>query len=428
MKQRTYHRFARLITWVLLAPSLIVSMGTIATAQQPERSADELFTKARELAFSGKRPEARELLHLALFRSPGYADIRVFLARAHAWDGNYDSARIALRHVLAEDPAHREAISALIDVELWSDSYGNALSGAEGALIRFPADPEFTLKKARALKNLGRTQEAVAVLRSGESRTGPSPELSAFRERLEAELLTYTVSLNYSLDLFSDVYDPMHLRYIQVGTQTPYGSLLLRASSGFRFGEGGFQGEVDFYPAIAQGVYGYVNYGYSGAPIFPRHRAGAELYYSLPASLEASAGFRYLSFRGGGHVTMYTASVGWYVGNYYLSLRPYFTPDGETVSKSASLQVRRYIGDADTYVSAKAGAGFSPDEKRVIFTSGGTASEIYVLKSQVVGAGAQVALSRLLWVNASVDVTRQELSFGEYVLDYSMSLGLKMAF
>jgi hypothetical protein len=48
----------------------------------------------------------------------------------------------------------------------------------------------------------------------------------------------------------------------------------------------------------------------------------------------------------------------------------------------------------------------------------------------VVGAGAQVALTRRLWMNASFDITRQELSFsyGEYVLDYSMSLGMKMAF
>lgn len=427
MKRQVHRVSFRL--WRIAGAWLCFAVAAHTGNAQPDStlSADDLFSQARAKAFGGKRAEARSLLHLALKRSPGYNDIRVFLARTYAWDGFYDSARTELRTVLRAEASHREGLGALIDTELWSDRYDEAREVAERALKLYPGDEEFILKKARALKSLGRTQEAVAVLGTHQAVATTSPEILAYRKRLETELLTYSVSVNYALDFFSDVFDPMHLRYLQLGRQTSFGSLFARINSGYRFESSGFQGELDFYPSIAPGVYGYLNYGYSPSSIFPRHRFGGEIYCSLPWSLEASLGVRYLSFESGGHVSMYTGSIGWYIGNYFLSLRPYFTPDVSSTSKSATVQVRRYFGDAETYVGLKLGAGFSPDDKSIILVSGETATETYFVKSQVAGASAQIPLGERFFVNASFDVTHQELSFryGAYVYDYSMSLGVK---
>jgi YaiO family outer membrane protein len=61
--------------------------------------------------------------------------------------------------------------------------------------------------------------------------------------------------------------------------------------------------------------------------LFPDLRYGAELYKSLPHSLELSAGFRTLKYST--TTNIYTGSIGWYTGNSYWSLRPYFTPEME---------------------------------------------------------------------------------------------------
>jgi YaiO family outer membrane protein len=199
---------------------------------------------------------------------------------------------------------------------------------------------------------------------------------------------------------------------------------------GYRFQNSGIQGELDFYPKIMNGVYGYLNYGYSGADIFPKHRFGAEVYGRLPSSMEGSLGIRYLYFGPASTVTIYTGSLGLYRGNYYFSLRPYITPNNSSFSRSVSLLVRRYFGDADNYLSVKGSVGFIPDERTVIFSAGESGKETYFLKSENAGIGCQYALTSTHLLTVTFDITHQELSFdpGRYVYDYSFSVGVKTIF
>jgi YaiO family outer membrane protein len=71
--------------------------------------------------------------------------------------------------------------------------------------------------------------------------------------------------------------------------------------------------------------------------LFPDLRYGAELYKSLP---RFSAGFRTLKYST--TTTIYTGSIGWYTGNSYWSLRPYFTPGDGGTSSSAAINYRKY--------------------------------------------------------------------------------------
>jgi len=222
----------------------------------------------------------------------------------------------------------------------------------------------------------------------------------------------------------------MHLVYLQLSRRTPYGSLFARVNYGYRFLTKGTQGEIDFYPKIKSGIYGYLNYGYSQSDIFPRHRAGAELYGRLMASTEGSLGIRYLYFGPTSTVTIYTGSLGLYKGNYYFSLRPYITPNSTSFSRSIGLLVRRYFNDADTYISLKGSVGFTPDERSVILSTGENGKDIYFLKSQNLGVGWQYAATTQFVFTLTFDATHQELSFspGEYVYDYSLSTGIKYIF
>ena len=406
---------------------LIASSPLFAQQDTLVLGVDELFSVARMRAFEGRHEDARVLLRKILKRSPDYSDVRILLGRTLAWDGKYDSARAEFGVVLKADARNRDALLALVDVELWSDRFQDAVSLCDQGLKLRPNDDELGIKKARALRNLGNDKEALAVLGRAEDANPSNPDIAPLRDQIRLMSLYYSVSANYTYDYFSEIYDPMHLGYVQVSRRTSLGSVFGRLNYGYRFKSPGIQGEVDFYPRIKSGIYAYVNYGYSGDDIFPKHRFGAEVYGRLPSSMEGSVGLRYLYFGPNSHVTIYTGSLGIYEGNFYFVLRPYITPNNSSFSRSLSFLVRKYNGDADNYFSFKGSVGFTPDERTIVLSTGENGKETYFLKSQNIGVGCQVALQTTLLLTATYDLTHQELIFsrGEYVYDHSVSIGLK---
>jgi YaiO family outer membrane protein len=238
------------------------------------------------------------------------------------------------------------------------------------------------------------------------------------------------IGISYASDRFSGTYDPMHYGFLQLSRRTPFGSIFGRLNYSSRFGSTGTQFETDLYPRLADGVYAYLNYGYSLNLLFPKHRAGAEIYTKLPSSYEGSVGFRYLYFSPTSNVTIYTGSLGLYFGSYWVSFRPYFIPNDAGASKSASLTFRRYLSDAENYFSLRAGAGFSADERTLQSSSGFVGKEVFYLKSQTVGVGWQESVAANYLLLATFDITNQELSFspGNYVVMYSLSIGMRARF
>ncbi len=236
--------------------------------------------------------------------------------------------------------------------------------------------------------------------------------------------------MNFAIDRFSDTYGPMNSGFIELTRRTAYGSLFARLNYASRFGTRGIQAETDLYPRLTDGIYAYLSYGYSTSELYPRHRAGAELYTKLPSSYEGSVGLRHLFFGPASSVTIYTGSIGLYFGSYWISVRPYLIPNDAGLTKSASVTLRRYLGDAENFISLKAGAGFSADERTIQSSTGFSGQEVFYLKSQTVGAGWQQGLSTYLLLVAMCDVTNQEISFkpGNYTTMYSLSLGLRARF
>jgi YaiO family outer membrane protein len=209
-----------------------------------------------------------------------------------------------------------------------------------------------------------------------------------------------------------------------------WGSAFFRLNQASRFSSTGFQPEIDLYPRIANGVYAYLNYGYSESVLFPKHRIGAEVFSKLPKSLEASLGFRYLYFGPDSKVIIYTGSFGWYFKNYWLSLRPFITPGNPGTSFSSILSLRRYFKDADNYLGIDAGLGFSPDERRIQSGAGLSPDDIYVLKTQRVGLVCQKTFPHHFIVNVRCAFINQELLFdqGQYVLITSSQVAILKRF
>lgn len=417
----------RVRSWIIL-----LAMGPVMAFAQDwkQLDVDELFALARKTAFADKHEEARVMLREVLERAPDYFDVRVFLARTYAWDGARAEARKELQTVLSKDPANLEAYAALTDVEMWDSQYEAALAVTTSGLHHAPNNEELLYKRADILLQLKRYEESSAAI-ARLLQIDPGHEKAAqLLKQVKTESLRYTAGLSYNLDLFSRDFNPANYLNAQLARNNRWGASIVRMNYTNRFGSNGLQGEIDLYPRIANGVYAYLNYGYSNSTLFPSHRVGTDIYTKLPASLEASAGFRYLNFGSAFDVTIYTASVGWYFRSYWFSLRPYLTPGGAGNSFSNQFNIRRYSADGQSWIGLAGGLGFSPDERRIQSASGLSINQINQLHAQWGQVSVQKTLPHHFLLLAYFGMTHQELSYdvSNYVWITSTTVTLRKSF
>lgn len=349
---------------------------------------DALFKIARETAFGGNRAAARVYLFKVLEGSPNYADVRIFLGRTYTWDDQDANAREQFIKVIAESPNSIDAYRAYADLEIWGDHPEAALKVIEQGLKREANDEDLLYKKAKVLVTLEKPEEASVILNTLLTINPSNKDAISLLESIKASAIKNNISVNYNTDIFESVFDQAHYADLQYGRSTKLGSVFFRGNYSKRFGTTGYQGEVDFYPSIAKGVYAYLNYGYANNSLFPRHRAGAELYFKLPKSFEGSVGLRYLYFSKSSIATLYTATLGKYYRSYWFSARTFITPNESGVSNSYIFQVRRYFKNGENFIGLVGGFGFSPDQ-RLQTISNAENGNIVTLKSRKLGIDFQ---------------------------------------
>jgi len=388
---------------------------------------DKAFEIARELAFNKHRKQAQDSLLLILTKYPNYLDIRSFLASTYSWDGDYKKARIEFSYVLKKDPKRKTDWIAAINNELWGELPFKALDLSTTALKYFPKDEEILLLKAKAQQNGKTPEDALTTVEQVVIINPQNQKAIDYKNSLINSLSFNTVGLKSTIDIYSDVFDPMQLHTLKYSRQTKFGSVIAKMNFSRRFKENGVQFEVDLYPRITEGLYAYLNVGVANTFLFPNVRYGAELYKSLPKSFEISLGFRALQYSS--TTTIYTGSLGWYTGNSYLAFRTYITPNDNGSSKSGTLNYRKYRSDANNYYSISLGMGFSPEIDR--FNFGGNTNAIINLNSQKLSSGYYFSSKndKNLW-GSGFGITHQEISFnpGNYFWIYSFSLSWEVKF
>jgi YaiO family outer membrane protein len=171
--------------------------------------------------------------------------------------------------------------------------------------------------------------------------------------------------LEYAFTRLDGGAEPWHLGSLELSRRSPGGTLLARGSLARRFDRTGTQLEVEAYPRLSRRTYAFMGAGFSPDELFPEVRLGAELFTALAPGWEASAGARWLDFRTR-DVTLLTGSVGAYPGSWYLAARPFLALDDGGSSLSGTVLARRYLRDADEYVSLRLGGGEAPAE---VFTA-----------------------------------------------------------
>ncbi len=388
---------------------------------------DTAFENARELAFNKQRKQAQDTLLLILTKYPNYHDIRSFLASTYSWDGDYKKAKKEFEYILKKDSNRLDTWEAAIKNELWSEAPFSALEMANNALLIFPKNPDILYLKASAEDSANNQEEALLTLENSLKDNPDHEKTSAYKASLIDKLSYNNIAFKSSVDVYSEVFDPMQFYLLKYVRQTKFGSIHAKINLSRRFQSNGAQFEVDLYPRIVKGLYAYLNFGVSNSFLYPDVRYGAELYKSLPKSFEASLGFRGLKYST--TTTIYTGSVGWYTGNSYWSFRAYVTPGEPSSSKSGTLNYRKYRSDANNYFSIAAGAGFSPEV--YIFDFGGNEDSIISLQSQKLNFGYYFtsANNKNAW-GFQTGVSHQEISFdpGNYFWIYSFSLSWQVKF
>jgi YaiO family outer membrane protein len=343
-----------------LIRTIVVFLSFALFVQAQDRfDPDELFRQARTLGFDGKREEARQLCRRILDQYPDYTDVRVFLGRLQSWDGQYDEARRTLLQVLTPMPGDKDARIALIDVELSSNNSDRALQYSDTGLQSAPADEGFLYKKAQALNNLKRPREAAEVLERILDRNPSNKEARSLMTSLEEGSRLYRFNVDYGYESLSSI-APWHSGSASLSRESGFGTVVGRFNYAKRFDNNGYQVEVDAYPGLREGLYTYLNYGYSDTALFPKHRVGLELFSNAGKGFELSAGFRYLHFAD--DVWIYTGTAGKYFGNYFASVRPFVTPGRTGTSLSSTWMLRRYFSGSDSYLGLSVGGGSAPDD------------------------------------------------------------------
>lgn len=386
----------------------------------------QTFQEARNLAFNGERAKARQLCR-AILAKEFDSDVALLLGRTYAWDGKYDSTRIVLNEVLVHNPNSTEALDAFADVEYWSGNYAKAIEYCDLALKNDSTNEGFLLKKAKILHSSQKYEEAVTTLQNLLQINSSNAEGLKKLQEFRLDVLKNRIRLNYTIDQFDKSFnrDPWQIVALSYGRKTKLGSVIARVNMAKRFGDTGFQYEMDAYPKISENNYGYLNYGFSQSSVFPDHRIGAEWYHNFPKSFEGSIGMRTLFFSSS-DVTIYTATLGKYIGNYWISLRSFVTPGSDGTSASGFLQMRRYFSDPENYIGLRLGYGVSPDDNQNLVDV--DSSSRLKLKTRSVRLEFNHIINRVWILNPAASLGSEELKSGSFSGYYTFDISISRLF
>lgn len=388
---------------------------------------DISFETARNLAFNKQRKQAQDTLNLILTKYPDYHEVRAFLATTYSWDGDYKKARAEFKSILDKDKNTKSTWVAAINNELWAESPYTALEMTTEALNKFPDDTDLLYLKASAEENTNNPLQAFNTIELLLTKDPENQKVKDYEKSLNSKLRKNTIGLRAEVDVFSEVFDPFEYYTLKYGRQTKYGSMIAKINYDRRFDENGIQYEIDLYPKIAKGFYAYVNLGVANSSLFPDVRYGAELYKSLPKSLEASLGFRTLKFST--TTNIYTGSLGWYTGNDYWTFRAYLTPGDAGLSTSGTIGYRKYRKDANNFIGCAFGIGISPENNQFFLIS--QPNSTVILKSQRVRIEYDFSSpnNRNIW-GTQFGIAHQEKIFdvGNYFWMYTFTLSWELNF
>lgn len=383
---------------------------------------DVLLAQARKLILDDKYIEGRKIAFRALSKYPDYADILILVGRSYAWEGKNDSASIYLERAIIASPDYVDGYSAYLDNLSWAEQYDKADTVLAKARTNLgaPLPNELRYKESRLFYYKEEYDAAYDIAEDLFEKKYKSDDLLDYMQTLQRYRRNNAVGATYDYDSFEGNISPWNTFSFYARTRTKLtGTLIGRVTQSSRYDDNGTLFELDAYPSLGKKMYAYMNIGGSSASFFPEFRVGASLYYNLPKAWEIDGGFRYLQFSE--TTTIYTASVGKYVGNWWFNLRGNLIPGtGNSLGTSANFQARYYFKTGEDFFSAQLSSGVSPDEE--------TRDPTQLLNSYRVRVGYQQLVTQRFMVYAFSGYSHDELGPDRFRNNLNFSLGLEYRF
>ncbi len=133
--------------------------------------------------------------------------------------------------------------------------------------------------------------------------------------------------------------------------------------------------------------------------LFPQYQYVIEPYFNLPVGFETSLGLTALRAVSV-NIYTYTATLGYYWGNYYFWLRPYhFVPKS---SDYFELAARRYFSDSRSFVTLKFGIGKAPDLLDIA-----PLNQIVVLQQDLASLSGQFPVHKNIYAQTGIGYLKQ---------------------
>jgi YaiO family outer membrane protein len=176
-----------------------------------------------------------------------------------------------------------------------------------------------------------------------------------------------------------------------------------------RYGTTAEQYQLEAYPKISKNIFATLNFNYANSTqiLFP------SLQYFMEGYIDVAHGFEFSLGQGGkkfirfSNQTMfnYTGTVGKYLGDYFIWLRPtYYTPKN---TQFYELGLRKYFSDTDNYFSIILGGGKLPDIGDVP-----PLDKMITISQRGLGIGGQFAATKTILLRYGVGYTKQEFPGG----------------
>lgn len=359
----------------------------------------------RQVAWSGNYAEARNLC----FEHEDYpenTDLLFLVGQTYYWEENLRRSKEVMNDVLDKNPSHIEAYVVLSSILISEKEMSQAIKIADEGLERADNNEELLYNRALANANLGYLKEAREELDVLLSNNPEHKEAEELRESLRGFKIPGSLGVYQSLQTYNKPYD----RFYWVTTvEAPVGDKGLKIIPRFSYGNlqveddsfNGSQVGVDVYPLTGLYSYMYLHYAYSGAEIFPEHRAALEWFQTIARGWEFSAGGRYM-YRQKNHL-FYTASVSKYAGKWMPGIRFFYAPEsGNNLTAIAS--VRKYFNSDNTFLHSFITYGSNPDrmDQQADIAADGEASRI------AAGAYAVLKMRGAFYARVLAEYTMEE--------------------
>ena len=264
-----------------------------------------------------------------------------------------------------------------------------------------PYDVDSAMARASLLRRQNRKVEAERVMARTVEMAPERADARALRDLLHQEVHGGEAMLGADVKSWREQLPEWREGMVSARQNTAAGPVVARLSRVERGPLSDERLEIEAYPAFP---HGYIALGAglaTGATVYARSTASAEVYGSLTDQVEASVGYRRMNFDTG--IDMMGGSLGAYAGSFLVGVRGSRVLRGG--GSSVALSARRFVGDEGAYVGAALATGSVPVELR-------TPTDFAVRFNQAVSLEGRINLLRHLVLAAQGELGREGLLAG----------------